>query len=254
LYSSGKQTYSELSIRFGCSSKTIQRKLDSFQIGKNREFSSHANVIMDTTYFGRNFGVMVFKDSLKGTVLYLNFVKHETLLLYEEGISEITRRGIKIESIICDGKKGIFSLFPDIPMQMCQFHMLKIVNRYLTRKPRTETARELRIVALSLTNSNRVAFTGMLEKWYLKWGNFLNEQTEGKKRKVYTHKRLRSAYLSLKRHLPYLFTFEKYPELMIPNTTNALDGHFADLKNKLRNHNGLSKQRKIKFITGFFKA
>ena len=25
-------------------------------------------------------------------------------------------------------------------------------------------------------------------------------------------------------------------ELKIPNTTNAIDGHFADLKNKLRNH------------------
>ena len=41
---------------------------------------------------------------------------------------------------------------------------------------------------------------------------------------------------------------------MIPNTTNALDGQFADLKNKLSNHNGLAKERKIKFIDGFFKA
>ena len=41
---------------------------------------------------------------------------------------------------------------------------------------------------------------------------------------------------------------------MIPNTTNGLDGSFADLKNKLRNHNGLSIERKEKFIDGFFKA
>jgi len=65
---------------------------------------------------------------------------------------------------------------------------------------------------------------------------------------------LRSAYLSLKRHLPYLFTFEDYPDLKIPNTTNALDGQFANLKNKLRNHNGLSKVLKMKFIDEFFKA
>ena len=69
-----------------------------------------------------------------------------------------------------------------------------------------------------------------------------------------THKRLRSAYLSLKRHLPYLFVFQDYKELMIPDTTNTLDGQFADLKNKLRNHNGLSKERKMKFIDGFFQA
>ena len=29
---------------------------------------------------------------------------------------------------------------------------------------------------------------------------------------------------------------------------NTIDGHFSDLKNKLRNHNGLTKERKIKFI------
>jgi hypothetical protein len=42
--------------------------------------------------------------------------------------------------------------------------------------------------------------------------------------------------------------------LKIPNTTNAIDGHFADLKNKLRNHNGLSKARKKKFMNEFLKA
>jgi len=70
----------------------------------------------------------------------------------------------------------------------------------------------------------------------------------------YTHERLRSAYWSLRRNLPWLFTFEQYAELEIPNTTNALDGSFSDLKNKLRNHNGLSLERKKRFIDGFFKA
>jgi hypothetical protein len=40
---------------------------------------------------------------------------------------------------------------------------------------------------------------------------------------------------------------------MMPNTTNALDGQFADLKNRLRTHKGLSKERKIKFIDGFLR-
>jgi hypothetical protein len=44
--------------------------------------------------------------------------------------------------------------------------------------------------------------------------------------------------------MPYLFVWYDRMELEIPNTTNAIDGHFADLKNKLRNHNGLSKARK----------
>jgi hypothetical protein len=70
----------------------------------------------------------------------------------------------------------------------------------------------------------------------------------------YTHKRLRSAYRSLKNNIQWLFTWYDYIGLKIPNTTNAIDGHFADLKNKLRNHNGLSLNRKMKFIDGFLKA
>ena len=33
-----------------------------------------------------------------------------------------------------------------------------------------------------------------------------------------------------------------------------LDGHFADLKNKLRNHNGLNAMRRQRFVDEFLKA
>jgi len=64
----------------------------------------------------------------------------------------------------------------------------------------------------------------------------------------YTHKRLRSAYRSLKINLPYLFTYQKYPQLNIPNTTNSLDGCFAYLKELVRVHRGANKGRKRKII------
>jgi hypothetical protein len=41
---------------------------------------------------------------------------------------------------------------------------------------------------------------------------------------------------------------------MIPDTANALDGQFSDLKNRLRNHTGLPKALKLKFVDVFFKA
>jgi hypothetical protein len=211
---------------------------------------------MDTTYFGRRFGVMVFKDSLSGKILYWQYVKYETNALYLSGIAELRRRGIDIQSIICDGRKGLFGLFGNIPMQMCPFHQVQIVVRYLTRKPQTDAAKELKTLTLSLTKLSKSDFTKKLAKWHSKWQNYFNQRkvsmTTGKS--FYLHKRLRSAYLSLNRNLPVLFTYEDYRELMIPNTTNALEGCFAILKNKLRNHNGLSAVRKRKFIDGFFEA
>jgi len=256
LYSSGKQTYIQLAAQFCCSTKTIQRRLDKALIIMRKDFSAVAVVVMDTTYFGRGFGVMVFKNSLDGVVLYKQYVRYETNALYLAGISEISRRGISIQGIVCDGRQGLFGLFGDIPVQMCQFHQIQIVQRYLTRKPKSQAAIELKKLTLKLTKQPQVDFINDLNNWYLRSSEYLIERSKSPStgKTYYTHKRLRSAYLSLKRHLPYLFVFEDYKELMIPNTTNTLDGQFADLKNKLRNHNGLSKKRKIKFIDGFFKA
>jgi len=110
-YTQGKQTYFQLATKYNCSIKTIQRKIDEVKTEHKTTFSNIANVLMDTTYFGRKLGVMVFKDSLTGNILYKQYVHQETNQLYIQGIEEIARRGIKIQSIICDGRKGLFQLF-----------------------------------------------------------------------------------------------------------------------------------------------
>ena len=211
---------------------------------------------MDTTYFGRNFGVMLFKNSLNGDVLFKQYLKHETNQFYLKGIEAIAMRGIKIQSIICDGRKGLLQLFGNyIPVQMCNFHQVAIVRRYLTKNPKMQASKELWEHTLLLVHTDKESFEGGLNAWHTKWEDFLNERrVDEKGRKRYVHKKLRSAYRSLKTNLPWLFTWYDNMDLTIPNTTNAIDGHFADLKNKLRNHNGLSIKRKMKFIDEFFKA
>ncbi len=128
----------------------------TFSLPKNTtvQFSSVANVLMDTTYFGRKLGVMVFKDSIGGQILYKQYVKQETNKLYLSGIEEITRRGIKIQAIICDGRKGLLQLFEGIPIQMCTFHQVAIIRRYLTKKPKMQASKELweHVLFLSKTN------------------------------------------------------------------------------------------------------
>lgn len=255
-YTEGKQTYSQLADKYGCSTKTIQRKIDSVKTTTETSFSAFANLLMDTTYFGKKFGVMVFKNSLDGKILFKQYVKQETNDLYYKGYQEILSKGIKIQSIICDGRKGLFQLFGSgIPTQMCNFHQVAIVRRYLTKKPKMQASKELWELTLLLVHTDKESFEGGLTAWYIRWEAFVNERKideKGKKR--YVHKRLRSAYKSLKNNLPWLFTWYDNMSLKIPNTTNAIDGHFADLKNKLRNHNGLSDARKKKFIDEFFKA
>jgi transposase-like protein len=255
-YTKGKQTYLQLATKYRCSVKTIQRKIDKANTTKKSDFPAVANVLMDTTYFGRQFGVMVFKDNITGQILYKQYLKQETNKLYLQGIEEIARRGIKIQSIICDGRKGLFKLFgTQIPLQMCNFHQVAIVRRYLTKNPKLQASKELWEHTLLLKDTDKESFEGGLQAWFIKWQGFLNEKkVDAKCKNRYVHKRLRSAYRSLKTNLPWLFTWYDFMPLKIPNTTNAIDGIFSDLKNKLRNHNGLSTSRKRKFIDEFFKA
>lgn len=210
---------------------------------------------MDTTYFGRDFGVMVFK-SAEGQHLYWKFVQYETISGYVEGISYLESQGINIKGIVCDGRKGLFRALSEYPIQMCQFHQVAIVTRYITRKPKAQASIELKELVHLLTQTDKESFFGALDQWYAKWEGYVNERVvnpeTGKSR--YMHKRLRSAYKSLERNKQHLFTWYDNMELGLPTTNNQLEGTFTDLKNKLRNHNGLSRKRKEKFINGFLKA
>lgn len=255
-YVSGKQTYAQLAVRYKCSIRTVQRRIDSYGVSLPLPAPSAVIVLMDTTYWGRNFGVMLFKDAMSGKNLLKKYVKHETNILYTQGISELREKGFIIQAIVCDGRKGLIQSFVGIPVQMCQFHQAAIIRRYLTKKPKLLAAQELLAVVDLMKQTDRASFEGVLGLWYKKWQSFLDERTTNPEtnKSFYTHKRLRSAYRSLKCNLHWLFTWYDNMELKIPNTTNAIDGHFADLKNKLRNHNGLSIKRKMKFIDEFLKA
>ena len=211
---------------------------------------------MDTTYWGDSFGVMLFKDAITKENLLKYYVKYETNAHYKRGIEELQNIGFKIIAIVCDGRKGLINSFINIPVQMCQFHQAAIIRRYITKNPRLPASIELKDIVSMMVQTDKESFEGALKQWYNKWEPFLNERTINKEtgKSYYTHKRLRSAYRSLKTNMPWLFTWYDNIELDIPNTTNALEGYFADLKNKLRNHNGLSLTRKKKFIDGFIKA
>lgn len=255
-YLRGKQTYKQLALKYNCSSKTIQRRLDLVKVKLIQVKPRKVVVLMDTTYWGRGFGVMLFKDAYSKENLLKYYVKTETNTLYIKGIKELNQKGFIVAGIVCDGRKGLIQAFDKIPVQMCQFHQSAIIRRYLTKKPKLQAAQELMEVVNLLKQTDKESFEGILNEWHIKWESFLNERTTNEEtgKSFYTHKRLRSAYRSLNSNLSWLFTWYDHIELNIPNTTNAIDGHFADLKNKLRNHNGLSDIRKRKFIDEFLKA
>lgn len=211
--------------------------------------------IADTTFFTRGYGITIFRDPIKKKNLIWKEVCSETPGQYRQLRNELELSGVTLKAIVLDGKRGVRESFSDIPIQMCQFHQVAIVVRYLTRNPQLEAGKELKQIALQLTKCTEQEFKDMLAAWHNKWKIFLKEKTTnpitGKWH--YTHKRLRSAHRSLKTNMPYLFTYQKYPELNIPNTCNSIDGSFTTLKNLLRNHRGMNRQNRYKMICQILK-
>jgi len=127
---------------------------------------------MDTTYFRRTFSVMVFRDYLKRENLYWKFLKYETVEEYKLGIYHLKDLGFSVKAIVCDGRRGIFQAFESTPVQMCQFHQIMIVRKYLTNNPKLEAGIELSNISKKLTRTDESSFRGMIVKWEVKWENF----------------------------------------------------------------------------------
>lgn len=218
---------------------------------KRRLLSPGATVfVTDTTFFGRTWGVCVFRaPQLKRNVWWKD-VTREVMANYHYGRKILEERGWVFQAVVVDGRRGMIKVFNDIPLQICQFHQMKNVTKYITRRPETEAGKALRRLMLTLASSTEAEFTTRLSAWHHTWGHYISEKTAvtGTTHWYYTHRNVRSAYRSLATNLPYLFTYQRYPELAIPNTTNSLDGSFVHLKEKVKLHHGLKKDRRYKVI------
>jgi hypothetical protein len=205
---------------------------------------------MDCVFFKRSRGYIVVRDAHNGNNVYWSEIESETINEYQCARDTLEGQGFVLKAVVIDGRPGVRKLFSDLPVQMCQFHQKAIITRYLTRRPKLEAGKELREIVHVLCNSNEQTFTDAIDTWHQKWNEFLKERTVEPvtRRWHYTHKRLRSAYHSLRSNLPYLFTYQKHPELNIPNTTNSLDGSFAHLKGLTQIHRGLKMDLKRKLI------
>jgi hypothetical protein len=256
-YIEGKQTLEQLAVKYGVNEKTIRRDLEGMRHVHKIAKYKDVTVQMDTTYWGRSFGLMVIRDALRGNVLWHKYVRHETVAQYVEGVNWLRSNGFRIYGAVIDGMKGLPQALKPVPVQMCQFHQMLIVRRYLTQDPEIEASRNLLELVNGMTVTDKESFIGAFNEWYDKYRDVVNERVhDGRIRRrtpPYMRPRLRSAYLSVKRNIPLLWTFYDHPETGLPNTNNALEGLFSDLKTKVRVHSGISREHREKLLDEYIR-
>lgn len=191
---------------------------------------------------------MIFLDSITGQVLWHKFITAETKENYQEGLNFLEQNGFQILSVTIDGRRGIASVFKDYPVQICQFHIQKRVSLLLTKNPQTYPGKDLKeINDLFIRNRLTEKELGKTLALFCKMHKDFLEETNDQGR--FKHERLIQALRTFKRSMKHLFTYQGYPHLKIPNTTNHLDGGVnPKLKDLVRRHRGMKIERRNKLL------
>jgi hypothetical protein len=246
----GKQTLNQLSEKHRISSKKIRNEFDNCHpnTGAIKELEKPLNIVFDATFFGRSYGILVFRGNRKN--LYWKKITTESKISVSEALDalDVVCTGGYL-SFTIDGKPGIRQLlefrYPKKPIQYCQFHQKATIRRYTTFNPQTECGKALKLLMRFFPKCYECEFVTRFKVMKVIFTEFLKERNE---KNGFKHKRLRSAVNSLNRNMPWLFTYQKHPHLNIPNTTNSCDGSFTHWKEKVNLHHGLKKERRLKMI------
>lgn len=242
-----------IETQIGISPKSLRAVIHTLPLlTPHTPLNSHLMLVMDCVYFGRGWCYLVVRDWYTRRNIYVkHLIKgYETIQEYLDAVEFIKSQNNIVEGIVVDGRRGVLIALEKegYIVQMCQFHMKQIMKRYLTKNPQTHAGVDLKSIADDLISLTPQSLTHRLDEWYVRYESFIKERTyqPDSIHWRYTHKRVRSAYYSLVRNLSYLFTFQTQKDM--PNTTNSADGYFSHLKDKVRVHRGLRRDRKHRLI------
>ena len=196
------------------------KQRDEYIVDEKVHNPREVNLVCDATFYGKKrdkLDTLVFKDVESKEILIWKHIESEIVQDYRYLKEDLLELGYTITSVTLDGKRGLYKAFNDIPMQMCHFHQKKIIQRYITMRPKLEASQELKRIVSRLTLTTEKNLTKKLDEWYGKYKDFIEEKsvssTTGELH--YTHPRIRATYRSLRTNLPYLFTYKNYKNLTI---------------------------------------
>ena len=175
----------------------------------------------------------------------------------------LMKRIAEPKMVVSDGgtgfTKALKKAWPNARHQRCIFHVFCQVKRYTTSRPNTLAGFELYNLAkdlLKIKNKQEAdKWVKLFVEWVKRYQDFLSEMTtdeRGNKRP--THERLLKAERSLLKLIKEntMFTYlddELRTEFKTPSTNNRIEGGInSRLREMLRNHRGLSIERRIKAV------
>ena len=214
-------------------------------------------VYVDGIYLGRKACILICCN--KRYVLGWYLCRYENSRVWEALMQRIAAPAM----VVSDGgpgfRKALKRVWPKAKLQRCTFHAFLQVKRYTTGSPKTIAGIEMYMTAkdlLMIKDLGQAAnWVTRLINWRIRHKAFLSEMTRDEKGKLRPmHERLLKAERSLVRLVRQNTLFTYLDESLsygeeLPSTNNRIEGGInAQLRTMLRNHRGMSIERRIKEV------
>jgi hypothetical protein len=214
-------------------------------------------VFVDGIWLARNAVVLVARS--EEHVLGWYVARSENSAAYKALMARIAPP----EVVVTDGGPGFQKarreMWPETRVQRCTFHAFEQVKRHTTTRPRTQAGVDLYALARGLLDvggsEQAAAWVAAFAGWCSRYEGFLEERsTDSEGHDFLAHERLvraRNSLAALVRQQT-LFTYTD-PGLVerlgpLPATNNAVESLNGQLRHMLREHRGLSLERRIKAV------
>jgi len=213
-------------------------------------------VYVDGIYIARKACILICCDDTNVLGWYLCRDEHS------QAWKALMQRIAEPVVVVSDGgtgfNKALKKTWPNSKHQRCVFHAFCLVKRYTTSRPKTLAGIELYALAKDLlklkSKEESDKWRDRFMQWIIKYKEFLSQMTRDENGDLRpTHERLLKAEHSLLRLLREntLFTYldEDVDVNNIPATNNRIEGGVnSRLRAMLRDHRGLSVERRIKAV------
>jgi len=215
-------------------------------------------VFVDGIYIGRKACILICCDDENVLGWYLCRYEHSGA--YKALLSRIAEPSVVVSDGGTGFGKALKKVWPHAKLQRCVFHVFCQVKRYTTTKPNTAAGSELYMLARDLlhieTKAETESWINRFVSWLRRYNHFLSQRTydeNGNSRP--THERLIKAEKALIKLVKEGTMFTYLDDVLraecgkLPATNNRIEGGInSQIRAMLRNHRGLSVERRIKAV------
>ena len=213
---------------------------------------------VDGIYIGRKACILICCDEEHVLGWYLCRYEHSEA--WKALLSRIAEPAIVVSDGGTGFAKALKKVWPHTRHQRCLFHVFSQIKRYTTSRPKTLAGADLYMLAKDLlhleSKKDTERWTQRFLDWIIRYKDFLGQMSRDENGNLRpTHERLIKAEHSIIRLLKEGTMFTYLDESLrvqiekIPSTTNQIEGGInSRLRAMLRDHRGLSVERRIKAV------